>query len=166
MKTLATASVAVAAVWGTLYIVPAPVPPKTAWYDQAIVYEIAVVFSLAAVVMLISRRMWTIRAIGLFFAATAIGVIGWNAVYVRHAGYTTRNNQIVPNVNPGIQEGLGDLWRALLMVGGPLLFIGLLVYLWGRFGPHSSDIIDDIRTPDYTGPERRSGFDRREGTRI
>jgi hypothetical protein len=152
MKTLAATSAAVAAIWGVLYLVPAPIPPATTWYDKMIVYEIAIVFSTAAIVMLISRKMWTIRAIGLFFSALAIGLLFWNAVYVRQSGYRVRNGRVVPNTDHGIQEGVTDLSRALLMIGGPLLMVGLVMWLWGRFGPDHDPVIE----PTYPEVERRA----------
>jgi len=152
MRTLIAASVVVAGVWTTLYVTPTPIPPATSWYDKMIFYEIAIVFSTAAAVMLISRKMWTIRAVGLFFSALAIGLLFWNAVYVRQSGYRVNAaGRVVPNTNHGIQEGVTDLSRALLMVGGPLLMIGLLIWLWGRFGPDHDPTTD----PTYPEVERR-----------
>ena len=159
MKKLAACSGAVAAVWGALYCVTAPIPPATAWYAKMIVYEIAIVFSTAAAVMLISRKLWTIRAIGLFFSALAIALLFWNAVYVRQSGYRVNaQGRVVPNTNAGVQEGVSDLARALLMIGGPLLMVGLIGWLWGRFGPGDPtlDQWDPGRDPD-----RRSGLERR-----
>ena len=155
MRTLAAASLAVAATWGVLYAMPQPIPPSTTWYDKMIVYEIAIVFSTAAAVMLISRKMWTIRAIGLFFSALAIGLLFWTAVYVRQSGYRVNDKgRVVPNTNAGIQEGVTDLSRALLMIGGPLLMVGLVIWLWGRFGPDHDGIVDPPKT--YPEIERRS----------
>lgn len=165
MKTLASASAAVGVTWIALWKIPAPIPPQTAWYDQTILYEIAIVFSTAAVVMLISRKMWTIRAVGLFFSALAIGLLFWNAVYVRQSGYHVNDKgRIVPNTNPGIQEGVSDLARALLIIGGPLLMVGLIIWLYGRFGPEHDPVLDHDptwvagRDPDRRGsaPGRRS----------
>ena len=152
MKTLATCSAAVCGLWAVLYAVPAPVPPATAWYDKAIVYEIGVVFCTAAIVMLISRRMWTIRAIGLFFSALAIGVLFANAAYIRYVGYTVRNGRIVPDTDPGVQEAISDAARALLIIGGPLLMIGLIGWLYGRYGPQHDDLLP---TPDRRHTVRR-----------
>jgi hypothetical protein len=153
MKTLLGASAAVTATWGALYFAPAPIPPATAWYDKTIVYEIAIVFSTAALVMLISRKMWTIRAVGLFFSALAIGLLFWNAVYVRQSGYRVNDKgRVVPNTNHGIQEGVTDLSRALLMIGGPLLMVGLVMWLWGRFGPEHDPVVE----PTYPEIERRN----------
>ena len=70
-----------------------------------------------------------------------ISVIAWNAVYVRQAGYTTRDGRIVPDISPGIQEAISDLWRSLFIIGGPLLFIGLAGWVYGRFGPNTEDPI-------------------------
>ena len=153
MKTLAGASVAVAATWTVLYFIPAPIPPQTAWYDQTIVYEIAIVFSTTAAVMAISRKTWTIRAIGLFFAAIAIGLLFWNAVYVRQSGYRFEKGRVIPNTNPGVQEGVGDLARALLFIGGPLLMVGLVMWLIGRFGHAPDPVID--HAPTYPEVDRR-----------
>jgi hypothetical protein len=154
MKTLVSASAVVAGLWVVLYEVKAPIPPATAWYDKAIVWEIASVFTLASAVMLISRKIWTLRAIGIFFSSLGVGLLFGMAVYVRHVGYTVRNNRVVPNINPGTQEGLSDLARALLAVGGALFAIGLLVWLWGRFGPRRGD--------EVLGLERRTSVRRAE----
>jgi hypothetical protein len=162
VKTLAACSTAVAAAWAALYLTPAPVPPKTAWYDTSIVYEIAIVFSTAALVMLISRKMWTIRAIGLFFSALAIGLLFWNAVYVRQSGYRVEGGRVVANTDHGIQEAVSDLARALLIVGGPLLMVGLVIWLYGRFGPDHDPVVDhdrDRRRPGVPG-RRREDWDR------
>lgn len=141
MKTLATCTAAVAASWGVLYMVPAPIPPATAIYDKVILYAIGGIFTMAALVMLISRRTWTLRAIGLGMSILGISVIAWNAVYTRQVGYTTRNGRVVSAADPGIQEAISDLWRALFIIGGPLLFIGLSAWVYGRFGPHTEDPI-------------------------
>ena len=130
MKTLAASSLVVAGVWTALWFTPSPIPPRTAWYDTMLVYEIAIAFTTAAVVMVISRRTWTIRAIGLLFSAFAVGLLFWNAVYVRQSGYrVNENGRVVPNTNHGLQEGVSDLARALLVVGGPLLMVGLVMWL-------------------------------------
>jgi hypothetical protein len=160
MKTLALASGAVAVTWAALYEIPQPIPPKTSFIDKTIVYEVAVIFSVAALVMLISRRVWTIRGIGLFFSILALGVLFSNAVYVRQVGYTMRNNRVVPNTNPGVQEAISDLSRALLLIGGPMLLIGLVGWLYGRFGPHNDDLLPGINE------ERRSSIPRREEDRV
>jgi hypothetical protein len=161
MKTLAACSVAVGATWAILYTIPAPIPPATAWYDKAIVFEFAIAFVATAVVMLISRKIWTIRAIGLFFASLAVGLLFSNAVYVRQSGYHVNDRgRVVPATNPGVQEGISDLARALLMIGGPLLVTGLIFWLWGRFGPHHDPILD----PEQAWPRidrRRNPYGRR-----
>jgi hypothetical protein len=158
MKLLATVGAATATLYGVLYLVPAPIPPDTAWYDKAILYIIAVVFSTAAVVMLISRRTWTLRAIGLLLSAMAIATLSWNAVYLRQKGYSVKDGRVVSNVSPGVSEALGDLWRTLFLVGGPLLMIGLMFYVWGRFGP-------DHSTDPFLG-ERRKAHRREEDKQV
>lgn len=156
MKLLASVGAATVALYGVLYIVPAPIPPDTAWYDKAILYIIAVVFTTAAGVMLISRRTWTLRAVGLLLSALAIATLSWNAVYLRQAGYRVENGRVVSNVSPGVSEALGDLWRTLFLVGGPLLMIGLIFYVWGRFGP-------DPHPEPFLGERRKEA--RRESDR-
>jgi hypothetical protein len=158
MKTLASASAVVGGLWVVLYKVKAPIPPATAWYDKAIVWEIASVFALASVVMMISRKVWTLRAIGIFFSSIGVALLFGLAAYIRHVGYTMRDNRVVPNINPGTQEGISDLFRALLVVGGALFAIGLVGWLWGRFGPRHGD--------EALGLERRSPIPRREEDRI
>ena len=163
MKKLATASIATAALWSAFYLTPMPVPPSVSWYDKMIVYEIAIVFTTAAIVMLISRAVWTIRAIGILFSLMGLGLLFWNAVYVRQSGYKVLpNGRVVPNTNAGIQEGVSDLSRALLIIGGPLLMIGLIGWAYGRFG-HFNEVDQGMLKSSYDGSvERRKGIPRRQ----
>jgi hypothetical protein len=150
MKMLASATAATAVTLGVLYFVPAPKPPSTAIYDKIEVIIIGATFLAVALVMVVSRKVWTPRAIGLLFSFLSLGILFTNATYVRVVGYHLVSGpdgsvKPVPNTDPGKQEFISDLSRSLLIIGGPLLLTGAIVWLIGRYRTgHTYDLDDEV----------------------
>ena len=147
MKLLASGIAATGAVWAALYTQPEPLSPGLV--DKAIVSEISIVFWFGAVVMLASRRSWTIRAVGLFLTSVGIAALfGLSA----HTLWFSRPSD-------GVREAFIDLGRATLAIGGLLLFVGLSEYSYRRWGAvvtrdalHPGDPgFLDRRNPDAPG---------------
>ena len=145
MKKLAAGIATTAVIWTGMYLRESP-RTGADWVDRVIVTGIAVTFTFAAIVMLASRRSWTIRAVGLFLSSTGIAVLFGEIAYIAQFG----------RIDPGTREGLVDLARAALGLGGLLLFLGLSLYSFRRWGPvhYQPDVLDE--TPgDYPLVERR-----------
>lgn len=138
MKRLAAASVTTAVVYGGLSLYPSgPSDPLT----QPVFVEIAIVASLAAIVMVIARRVWSWRAVGLCFFMAGVAVLYWAAAWRAHTG-----RMFTP-------EWALDLGRSFLIVGGTLLATGLVVWCWANWRiPGSMDLEEGA---PWDGEERR-----------
>lgn len=119
MRKLALGIAATAAVYGAFWLHPQQPPPALDWRDDMWIGLVAGTFALAALVMLLSRAPWTWRAVGLFLTSLGAAALYGAILWTRRDG----------NPSPAIPETWGDMIRALYIVGGPLLLIGLLDFL-------------------------------------
>lgn len=161
MKLLASGVGATAAVWGGFYLHPSPPPGQYDFWDKLIVWEIAVSFTFGAVVMLLSRKTWTFRGVGLLLASVGIAILFLLAGVIAELGVTRGDvppGTILPTarMDPGIREGWQDLARAFLSVGGAGLFVGLFFWTIGRFGAHAY-LGDVLGSPPRYSPDSHPG---------
>jgi len=138
MKLLAAASASTVAVWVILYEHPMAQPPRTDTQDIALTLVVSLTMLTAAIVMLISRHWWSIRAIGLFFIALSQSALYGSSAYRLLAGYgpDCTAGVIDPmcrsEVHVGIYEAGIDLSRACSYIGAPALAFGLIVWFISR----------------------------------
>lgn len=119
MRKFAFGTAATAAVYGAFFLHPQRPPPALDWRDDVWIGFVAGTFALAALVMLLPRAPWTWRAVGLFLTSLGTANLYGAILWTRRDG----------NPSPAIPEWWGDVIRALYVVGGPLLLIGLLDFL-------------------------------------
>ncbi len=86
-------------------------------FDRINLVQVAVTFALAALVQIVWTRDWPMRTVGVLFTALGTAIVfgqsGWR--WITDTGYP---------------EWFLDIGRALYTVGGPLLLLGLI--LWVR----------------------------------
>lgn len=148
MRLFASGVAALAVSWGVLYAIPSGGQGEYSALDRVLVHEIAFVFAFAAVVMVISRRSWTFRAVGLFLTS-----VGTAFLY----GLTSTLTYGV-TLTPGQREAWLDLARAGLGLGGLLVFVGLVIYLYGFFNH------DDVLAATGDAHWKAGDADRRDGS--
>lgn len=102
----------IGAVWGFLSL-----HESTPREDGLLLVFIGSVYAVAVAVMLIGTRYWTIRGLGL------LGTLAGDAV-----AYTTLGGAALGWFSA--PEWRVDLIRSLFLVGGTLMAIGLLFWLW------------------------------------
>jgi hypothetical protein len=123
MKLLYGGLAALAAFWLVLYeFNESPGVGKYSRVDKLLVYEIAIVFTFAALVMLFSRTSWSFRAVGLFLTSVGTATLYWLSSFLASG----------KQVSAGTREAWLDLARAGLAIGGIMVFIGLIWYVGGR----------------------------------
>ncbi len=133
-------------VWGGLYLSESPGPGEYSLVDRILVHEIAFAFTLAAVVMIISRKSWTFRAVGLFLTSVGTAILYGLSSFLADGG----------SLSPGVREAWLDLARGGLGLGGLMVIIGLILYLFGWFS-YRDDIMEESRIENkvYEGEDRR-----------
>lgn len=151
MKLFASGVAATLVGWGALYLVPSGPAGEYSILDKFIVHEIAFVFAFAAMVMIISRTSWTLRAVGLFLTSVGTSILYCLSSYLSYGA----------TIDPGRREAWLDLARVSLGIGGCLVFIGLVVYMSG-FIAYRDDILAGRREWQPGDPDRRSGIERRK----
>lgn len=102
----------VGAVWCVLSL-----SGSTPFQDRWILLGVGSVYALAAIVMLIGTRYWTIRGLGLFGTVTGDAMF-YLALASPQFGWTGRAT-----------DDYFNIIRALFIVGGALLLIGLCLWL-------------------------------------
>lgn len=122
----------VAVLWIALGFHDTP-PGETDIVDDALRVFICLVFVVAATVMLISRREWSARAMGLFLTSVASAAVYGGSFYADHmvldrTCLTLEGGQVTCFPG-GIPEPWLDFIRALFVVGGTLLAYGLTVWI-------------------------------------
>ena len=148
VKTLASGVAATAITYGFLYLYNSPPPLQYDFVDRFMLGGIAFVFAYASIIMVLSRRSWTPRAVGLFLSSLGIAVsfgVGW---YTGRVGYQ--------NMDLGQREAAIDFGRACLFIGGILLFLGLTDYAvrrWlSRYVDHDdAGVVIERREPGVVG---------------
>lgn len=123
MKLFASGVAALAVAWGGLYLNASPGPGEYSRIDRFLVHEITLAFALAAIVMVMSRRYWTFRAVGLFLTSLGTALLYGLSSWLADGR----------SLSPGVREGWLDLARAGLGLGGAMVIIGLVFYVFGFF---------------------------------
>jgi hypothetical protein len=127
-------------VYGAFHLHPQPIPPSLDWRDTVWTAFIAFTFALAALVMLLPRRPWSWRAVGLFLTSVGTALI-YGGVFV----FTHLRGEALP-------EWYADAIRSVNVVGGPMLAYGLCRWLkdnWRTF-PAMDEMLFER---EWFGPE-------------
>jgi hypothetical protein len=132
MRLFAASVASVIAIQGVLYLHPSR-PGSGEPLDVAIALFIGATLFLSGIVMITSRRSWTFRGVGIFWATIGSGIfyllVGTNRV----------RGESFP---PGTQEFILDLTRSTLIVGGPAFLVGIIFWTMGHFGPQRDILVD------------------------
>ncbi len=165
MKYFVGGVAATATLYGALYLYNSPPAGQYDTIDKFIVGEIMVTFAFGAIVMFCSRKHWTFRGVGVFLMSLGISIAFALSSLIAYKGVSyDENGKAVSNLDPGLRQGISDLDRSLLFVGGFMFFVGLFDYAMRRLfsRPVKNSVIASEWEPEIVPIVERRNTVRRE----